>query len=99
MIIGKDFEESGNLILKHYPSIRLEGLSKTEKNLSKHRRSPGRYLNQGPPENETRVLTTRPRHGFCNIVPCNLIEPYRRFGGSYCLHLIICVSEVQRHDT
>jgi hypothetical protein len=73
MIIGKDLEQSGNLILKHYPSIRLEGLSKTEKNISKHRRSPGRYLNQGPSENEARVLTTRRRRHMVSVILCRVI--------------------------
>jgi hypothetical protein len=60
--IGKDAEESGSgLILRHYPSICLEGLRKTTKNLSQDSRPPGRDLNPAPPEYESGVLDTRPR--------------------------------------
>jgi hypothetical protein len=42
-------KESGRgLILKYYPSIRLEGLSKIMKNLNQDCLSPGRDLNLGP---------------------------------------------------
>jgi hypothetical protein len=49
------------LILRYYPSIHLDGLRKTAKILSQVNRSPGRYLNLGPPEYEAGVLSTRPR--------------------------------------
>jgi hypothetical protein len=35
---------------QYYAGICLEGLRKTSKNLSQDSRSPGLYLNQGPPE-------------------------------------------------
>jgi hypothetical protein len=58
----KDFEGGGRgLILRYYPSIRLEGLRKITKSLSQDSRSPGRDLNPGPLEYEAEVLTTRSR--------------------------------------
>jgi hypothetical protein len=45
--------------LRYYPSICLEGLRKTTKNLSQDTRSPVRDLNPGPPEYEEGVLTTQ----------------------------------------
>jgi hypothetical protein len=48
--IGKDSEESySGLILRHYPSIRLEGLRKITRNLSQDSRSPGQDLKPRPP--------------------------------------------------
>jgi hypothetical protein len=49
------------LILRYYPSICLEELRKTMKNLSRDSQSPGRDLNPGHPEYEAGVLTTRSR--------------------------------------
>jgi hypothetical protein len=46
---------------RYYPGICLGSLRKTTKTLSHNSRSPGWYLNPGPPEYEARVLTTRPR--------------------------------------
>jgi hypothetical protein len=52
MMNWKGFGRSDrDLILRHYPGIHLEGLS----------RSPGRDLNPEPSEYEAGVLTTRPR--------------------------------------
>jgi hypothetical protein len=48
--------------LRYYPSTCLEGLSKTMRNLSQDRQSPGRDLYPGLHEYEARVLTTWPRH-------------------------------------
>jgi hypothetical protein len=48
-------------ILRHCPAIRLEGLWKITKSLSRDSRSPGRDLNLQPREYEAGVLTTRPR--------------------------------------
>jgi hypothetical protein len=57
----RDLVGSGRgLILRHYPSICLEGLSQTTKNLSQDSRSPGRDLNLWLPEYEAEVLNTRP---------------------------------------
>jgi hypothetical protein len=59
---GTTVEESGrNIILKYYSGICMERLRKTTKNLSHDSRSPGRYLNLGPPEYEAGVFYTRPR--------------------------------------
>jgi hypothetical protein len=44
---------SRDLILRYYPSICQEGLSKTTKNLTQDSRSPARDLNPEPPEYET----------------------------------------------
>jgi hypothetical protein len=50
-------EGSGSgLILRHYPGIHLKALRKITKNLSQDSRSPGRDLNQGPPEYEAGVF-------------------------------------------
>jgi hypothetical protein len=47
--------------LRYYSGIYFERLSKTTRNLRQDSQSPGRDFNPGPPENETRILTTRPR--------------------------------------
>jgi hypothetical protein len=47
------------LILRYYPNICLEGLSKSTKYLSQDSKSPDQDLNPGPPAYEG-VLTTRP---------------------------------------
>jgi hypothetical protein len=47
--------------LRHYPSIRLEGLRKITKDMSQDGRSQDRYLKPGPPEYEVGMLTSRPR--------------------------------------
>jgi hypothetical protein len=58
---GKDVEESGRgLILTYYPSIFVDGLRKTTKNLSQDSRYPDRDLNPGSPECEAEVSTTWP---------------------------------------
>jgi hypothetical protein len=63
--IGKDLKGRGSgLILRYYPGIRLEGLRKTTKNLSKDSRSPGRDLNLGPPEYEAGVSITQQRRSI-----------------------------------
>jgi hypothetical protein len=55
----KDLEGSGRgPILKFYPSIRLEGLSKITKILNKYSLSLGRGLKPRPLEYERRILTT-----------------------------------------
>jgi hypothetical protein len=51
---------SHGLILRYYPGICLEGLSKSMKNLCQDSWSPGLDLNPGPPEYEAGVLTIRP---------------------------------------
>jgi hypothetical protein len=62
MIIGKEEEGRGRgVILIYYPSFRLEGPSKTMKNLNQNSRSSGKDLNAGPLEYEALVLITRPR--------------------------------------
>jgi hypothetical protein len=59
MILWKRMEErSRGLILRYYSGIRLEELRKNTKSLSQDSRSPVQYLNSGPPEYETGVLTT-----------------------------------------
>jgi hypothetical protein len=51
--IIKDVKVSGGgLILRYYPSIRLEGLRNAKKNLRQDSRSLSRDLNSGPPEYE-----------------------------------------------
>jgi hypothetical protein len=47
--------------LRYYPSIFLEGLRKTMKNLSQDNQSQTQYLNPRPPEYEAGVLTIRPQ--------------------------------------
>jgi hypothetical protein len=47
--------------LRYYPSIYVEGLRKTTKNLSQNNLSPGRDVNSGPPKYEAGVSTTGPR--------------------------------------
>jgi hypothetical protein len=47
--------------LRYYPVIRLKGLKKTMKPLSRDSRSPGRDLNPVPPEYEAGVPSTRRR--------------------------------------
>jgi hypothetical protein len=60
--IGKAVEGTGRgLIVRYYPSLRLE---KVTKNLSQNSQFPGRDLNPGLPEYEAGVLTTRQR---CSI--------------------------------
>jgi hypothetical protein len=46
-------------ILRYYPSICLEGLRKTTKNLNHDSRSAGQYFDPWPPEYEAGVLTTQ----------------------------------------
>jgi hypothetical protein len=59
MMNGKDLEGSGRgLILRNNPSMSPKGLRKTTKNPSQGSRSPGRYLNPGPPKYEAGLLTT-----------------------------------------
>jgi hypothetical protein len=53
------WKEQSGYILRYYPSIHVEGLRKSTKDLSHDRRSSGRNLNPGPPEYETGVLTSR----------------------------------------
>jgi len=49
--IEKDLEGSGHgLILKYYPSIHLERLRKTTKNLSQDNQSPRQDMNPEPPK-------------------------------------------------
>jgi hypothetical protein len=50
------------LILKYCPRFRLEELRKTTKSLSQYIWFLVRYLNLGPPEYETGVLTIQSRH-------------------------------------
>jgi hypothetical protein len=45
---------------------------KNDENLSQDSRSPGRYLNVGPPEYETRVFYTRPRHSVSRNINIKL---------------------------
>jgi hypothetical protein len=54
-----------------YPGNRVEGTTKTTKNLSQDSRSPARDLNPGPPEYEARVSPTRPRRSvyFSGLSP------------------------------
>jgi hypothetical protein len=47
------------VILRHYPGICLERLSKSTGNFNQDSRSPGRDFNPGPPEYEEGVLTPR----------------------------------------
>jgi hypothetical protein len=49
------------LILRYYPSMCLEGLRKTAKNLSNNSWSLDRDLNPGPPEVEAGVLISGSR--------------------------------------
>jgi hypothetical protein len=49
------------LILRYYPSTRLEGLRKTTNHLSQDNLFPGQDLKPRPPDYEAGVLTTRPR--------------------------------------
>jgi hypothetical protein len=55
-----------------YPSICLEGLRKTTKNLSQDSQSLGWDLNHGPPKYEAGVLTTQP----WRLVTCDLDNEY-----------------------
>jgi hypothetical protein len=48
----------------YHPDICLEGLRKTTNNLIQDIWSPGRDLNQGPPEYEAGVETTRLRRSI-----------------------------------
>jgi hypothetical protein len=57
--IGKELEGGGRgIILRYYPSIRLEGLRKTTRHLSQDSRPPSLDFNSEPPKYEARVLTT-----------------------------------------
>jgi hypothetical protein len=59
-LIGNDLVGNGHcLILRHYPSIRLEGLRKTMKTSTRIAGCWGQQLNLGPLEYEVGVLTTR----------------------------------------
>jgi hypothetical protein len=60
-------------------AITWRGLRKTAKtNLGQDSRSPGRDFNQGPPEYEAGVLTTRPRPstvlGFALEIYCQALQ-------------------------
>jgi hypothetical protein len=62
LLIGKDVKGSGRgLILRYYPGICLEGLSKTTIFLSQDSRSPERDLNLEPRKSEAGVLLTQPQ--------------------------------------
>jgi hypothetical protein len=56
-----------DLILWYYPRICLEGLRIYMKALSQNRRSPGRDVNPGFPENESGMLATPPQRPTGNI--------------------------------
>jgi hypothetical protein len=59
-VISDDLLGSGSgLITRYYPGIRLDGLRKMMKAVSKDSRFPGRDFDSGPPEYEAGVLTTR----------------------------------------
>jgi hypothetical protein len=58
------------LFWRYYPSICLNGLRKTTKNLSQYSQSPGRDLDTGLREYEAGVLTTRLRRSVTLISPC-----------------------------
>jgi hypothetical protein len=60
----------------------LRGTEKTTKTLSEYRRSPGRDLNLGPPDNEAGVLTTPPRH--------DIWPPFRSHTLGLIAHLRLC---------
>jgi hypothetical protein len=55
------------LIVRFYPSIRLERLRTITKNLSQDNWSPGRDLNPGHPEYEAGVPTSRPRRSVFKV--------------------------------
>jgi hypothetical protein len=55
----KGMEGSVRLIVRYSPGIRLEGQSKTTKNMNQDSWSEGTDLNLGPPKHEAGVLTTR----------------------------------------
>jgi hypothetical protein len=62
MVVGKDLEGSSyGLILRFHPSIHLDGLRKTTKNISQDIWSLDLDLNLGPPEYEAGMLTTQPQ--------------------------------------
>jgi hypothetical protein len=94
--IWKDIQGSGRgLILRFYPSICLEGMRKTTKNLSQDIRSPGWYFNPGLPEYEAGVLTNWSRRSvFINVKPSCYI---RRVLISYQLNYAIVLYEVRTY--
>jgi hypothetical protein len=60
--VNADLERSGrDIILRYYLNIRMEGLWKTTKNISRDTWFSGRDLNPESIEYESRVSTTRPR--------------------------------------
>jgi hypothetical protein len=59
------------LILRYYPGICVERLTKATKTLSQDSRPPGRDLNPGPPDYKAEVITTRPRSVSCYTVSAN----------------------------
>jgi hypothetical protein len=55
-------ESCCGLILRHFPSIFLAGLTETTKNVSEDSWPLDRDLNLGPPKYKAKVLATQPQH-------------------------------------
>jgi hypothetical protein len=58
---SKGFRSKGRVLIFKVLSRHLPGRTEDHENLSQDSRSPGLYLNPGPPEYEAGGLTTRPR--------------------------------------
>jgi hypothetical protein len=78
---------SRGVILRHFPSIYLEGLRKTTKTSVRIAgRSLCRDLNPGPPKYEAGVLTTRQR---CSVLICYRHQAEKVGNISRSLHVVV----------